>query len=284
MLLSGCFLDRSSLDGPDDGSPGQGLDAASPERDGGRDATMPDATMPDAQTGVDAFVPIEACVPAPEVCDGIDNDCSLDTIDGSADPMVGMACDGDDDDLCQDGILVCTGGALVCVEETPNRDETCNGLDDDCDGRIDEDAGCPCTHHIEGGHSYLFCREGNPNWDDANAFCVTHGYALVTIDDEAEQRWVRDRAQEVSNDKRWWIGARRAAEGHFVWPDGSRLDAEGVFTNWKPSEPNNQWGTENCAEMEAGAQGRGNIPGGWNDEGCWADRRFVCESSGPLPP
>jgi hypothetical protein len=40
--------------------------------------------------------------------------------------------------VCADGTLVCDGGGLVCAREVGPGPETCNGLDDDCDGATDE--------------------------------------------------------------------------------------------------------------------------------------------------
>jgi hypothetical protein len=52
-----------------------------------------------------------------------------------------VPCDGTDDDLCEEGTWVCTGGRAVCEDPTGNSREECNGVDDDCDGTIDENAG-----------------------------------------------------------------------------------------------------------------------------------------------
>ena len=76
-------------------------------------------------------------VPHNEICNGLDDDC-----DGIADdpwPEKGDACDGDDADFCKNGLWVCdqTGDSLVCVGDV-NQTETCNGLDDDCNGKADD--------------------------------------------------------------------------------------------------------------------------------------------------
>ena len=72
-----------------------------------------------------------------ELCNELDDDC-----DGETDedyPDKGSACDGSDEDLCADGVWVCSAGALVCDDDEASAVEVCNGLDDDCDGDTDED-------------------------------------------------------------------------------------------------------------------------------------------------
>ena len=74
-----------------------------------------------------------------DICDGLDNDCDPASTDGSEDPSLGAACDGPDLDLCLEGVFSCSGGSLVCSDNTGDNFEACNGVDDDCDGSVDED-------------------------------------------------------------------------------------------------------------------------------------------------
>lgn len=69
-----------------------------------------------------------------EVCDGRDNDCNG-MIDDAV-PGVGAPC-GNNRGVCRQGRQVCERGALRCVGEAGPSTELCNGIDDDCDGVID---------------------------------------------------------------------------------------------------------------------------------------------------
>ena len=82
-------------------------------------------------------------VPSEELCNGLDDDCD-DRVDepgpGGEAPGLGVECTLLGElGLCAKGtVRDCDEGRPVCVSDLASVAEECNGLDDDCDGRIDE--------------------------------------------------------------------------------------------------------------------------------------------------
>jgi hypothetical protein len=75
-----------------------------------------------------------------ETCNGADDDCDGKTDEDWGD--LGAACDGDDADGCATGVLKCAAGGdgLTCDEAAGSAAvELCDGQDNDCDGKTDED-------------------------------------------------------------------------------------------------------------------------------------------------
>lgn len=73
---------------------------------------------------------------APEICDGKDNSCDGRTDNNPID--TGRPCNTGLEGVCADGVSECNQGVLDCIQLTQPGPEICDGLDNDCDGLIDE--------------------------------------------------------------------------------------------------------------------------------------------------
>ena len=90
-------------------------------------------------------------VPLAEICNGIDDDCNglvdeipaLTCYDG---PASSLGAGGVPRGICKKGGLACVGGVLAtsCAGQVLPQPEVCNGLDDDCNGLVDEIPPVPC--------------------------------------------------------------------------------------------------------------------------------------------
>lgn len=74
------------------------------------------------------------------------------------------------------------------------------------------------------------------SWIEAEAFAVSVGGHLATVNDAAENDWLR---QAFSGGGNFWIGLNdRAAEGAFQWVSGQPF----TYTNWLVNKPDNAGG------------------------------------------
>ena len=115
---------------------------------------------------------------ADEGCDGLDNDC-----DGLIDEGLGTTVCGLG--ICQHSVANCLEGLpLQCDPEEGAQQETCDGLDNNCDGNIDEDLGEVTCGKGQCLHTQLYCVDGKIAVCDP--FLGAAGETCDTLDNDCD--------------------------------------------------------------------------------------------------
>ena len=163
--------------------------------------------------------------PSTEVCDGVDNDC--DGIGDASDPDVvgvGTTC-GTNTGVCSTGTNSCVGSSLVCGGPgyVGPGSETCNHLDDDCDGTTDDGVALPtCGASVTPGRDGF----GTPNIDcypsaSGCQFATTNSVQLGSMSSSSSSGSAPRAAYA-----RWHVdaGRRTTATGEFILEDNDTTD------------------------------------------------------------
>ncbi|CAL8382004.1 unnamed protein product [Boreogadus saida] len=107
------------------------------------------------------------------------------------------------------------------------------------------------------------------NWIDAEKNCISLGGHLVSIHSTGENNFIVMMVESFDPLKGpHWIGFFDVIEeGTWMWIDGSPND----FTSWRPNEPNNVGGNEDCVAFDS-------TQPGWNDWRCSEAAASVCKA------
>ena len=113
---------------------------------------------------------------APEMCDGLDNDCDGQTDEGF---NVGEPCGHSNEGQCVMGMTACNpwGTGTECQGAVMPQEEVCDGQDNDCDGEPDNGIEC-------------LCDDGLDNDDDGLTDCADPDCAIVA--ECAAEDWDND--------------------------------------------------------------------------------------------
>ena len=97
---------------------------------------------------------------------------------------------------------------------------------------------------MNNGHCYGFVDQ-SLSWYNARDYCkqIGVGYDLVTIEDNEENQFLKNKIRTNFNGNEYWVGAKESNNGNdFVWVDGSDV----TYTDWKSGEPNE---VRNCSSF-----------------------------------
>jgi lectin-like protein len=185
-----------------------------------------------------------ACVPAAELCNGLDDDC-----DGVVDPP------GTCDDGCQ-AFLVDGRSYMFCA------DAVAPGV---ARGRC---AGA----------------QMNLTWIETPEENAALVQALVELGvaSGGEEFLVQLGASDADQEQSWFWVDNAVVSGGFQFWEGAGADdggepVDGAYQNWGDGEPNDDNDGEDCAVLSVlGSEDRD--PGQWDDRSCDAGAAFVCEA------
>nr|XP_047141386.1 uncharacterized protein LOC100201742 [Hydra vulgaris] len=128
--------------------------------------------------------------------------------------------------------------------------------------------GCDDGWFAYGRYCYFFQNKtlNGKSWRDASLSCQAMGANLLSIEDQAENYFIKNIFKDDSLKKdNYWIGLNDEVNNReFKWSDGKYLK----FSNWLPKTPNNQGTGENCVETSRI---------GWNDNDCSKSYGFICK-------
>ena len=140
----------------------------------------------------------------------------------------------------------------------------------------DANAGpCQSGESPFGGKCYRVITGTDMSYDAAKTACSGQQAKLVTIESAGEDAFVYGILPSSVSGA--WIGLKRTGSGQstWIWENG----ASPGYTNWGPTEPNNENGVEDCVLLWGPGLSISNLRAKWNDAPCDTPLRdtAICE-------
>jgi hypothetical protein len=163
----------------------------------------------------------------------------------------------------------------------------CNGVDDDCDGNVDEgtDCGYGCTPSTFWNHVYYVCSTDRDGDDEAPGDCDTGmgGAQLSTVDNSTEFSVLGARSTSDA-----WVALTQTVDSAsestgWHWPDTAVTFGTTITVGeypWGGGEPNDNGGGENNHENCGLLRGDDRF----DDRRCSDGLDFICENTWSYPP
>jgi hypothetical protein len=171
-----------------------------------------------------------------------------------------------------------SSGSMGCVSV-----ERCNGVDDDCDDAVDEDATCPddCHPLVAPAGRFTYCNR-RQDFAAAEASCQALGLKLPRLDSAAKNAAaLAATVDQTSDEVGFFLDAELTGSGAWQWRGGAVFwqgdhqgtPTLGAYSNWLPFNPNTD-PAQTCAQSFVAASFRA---GQWDDLPCSKARAVLCE-------
>ena len=168
----------------------------------------------------------------PEVCDGIDNDCDADIDDGLSEELITCGVG-----ICEHSVSSCVDGMpMECDPFEGAQPETCDDLDNDCDGATDEGLGditCGCG---DCEHTVPACINGFPQVCDpfegaSEEVCDGNDNDCDCIVDEDQGNWTCGENECQVSVPQCIEGVPQAENTCVPIPGGPEICGDGIDNN-----------------------------------------------------